>query len=258
VNGVARGFGLGSLAYMRTVILLSSVLLAWGCKDKPKNQPSAHPGSGSAQVGSQAGTGSGSGPQPNELGLPKLSGTPPAKTTKKIEKPQMEAMSKLEVDGWIKDVRRLEERGVEVRYLTQERPKLAVTVTATPCFDCIDMVLDKWKAAEDGLKLLLAPELRGHKDTSFELGATELAGAPLIFTYQVGFMSGEDESGQQLTAYSNAYALYYNDKVNSIRVVAEYKDDQPASKEDMLGLSPRADLEKIAKAYLDAYTHAWQ
>jgi hypothetical protein len=50
--------------------------------------------------------------------------------------------------------------------------------------------------------------------------------------------------------------LYYNDGVNKIRVVAEYKDD-PATREEMLTVAPKEDLEKLGKAFFDAYTHAW-
>jgi hypothetical protein len=62
--------------------------------------------------------------------------------------------------------------------------------------------------------------------------------------------------GNPIGAFSDAYALYYNDGVNQIRVVAEYKDD-PTTREDMLAIAPKEDLERLAKAFLAAYTHAW-
>ena len=119
------------------------------------------------------------------------------------------------------------------------------------------MVLEKWQKVKDGMRGLLAPELRELADTRFDLGITALAGAPVIYTYQVGFVNGADATGAQSLAYSDAFALYYNDATNMIRVVAEYKDDQPASRDDMLRLAPREDLERLALAFLDAYTHAW-
>ena len=65
-----------------------------------------------------------------------------------------------------------------------------------------------------------------------------------------------DDTGQPQGSYSNAYVLYFNDGINQIRVVAEYKDDA-MSREDMLKVAPREDLEKLAKSFLDAFTHAW-
>jgi hypothetical protein len=244
---------------VRTVIvILSSAVLALGCKDKPKNQASPTPGSGSAPAGSATGSGSAAAPKQSEIVLPKGDGTPPIKTTKPLAKDVFEKLSKIEVDGFGKDVRRLQDNGLDIRYLTKERPKIAVTLTVRHCFDCIPMELERWQQKGDSLKVLLAPELRKAPDTTFELAATELNGATMMSTYQVGYLFGPDETGQQVGAYSNAYALYYNDGVNDIRAVAEYKDDVPASREDMVRLAPREDLEKVAKSLLDAYTHAWQ
>ena len=117
------------------------------------------------------------------------------------------------------------------------------------------MDLEKWKAKGDAMKVLLAEDLRSLPDTIFEIGKTDLNGQPVIFTYQFGILSGKDENGPT-GSFSNAYALYYNDNVNQIRVVAEYKDDWQ-TREDLMRIAPREDLEKLARAFLDAYTHAW-
>ena len=69
------------------------------------------------------------------------------------------------------------------------------------------------------------------------------------------YQQGKDQNGP-VGAFSNAYALYYNDNVNQIRVVSEYKDDWQ-TREDLMRIAPREDLEKLARAFLDAYTHAW-
>jgi hypothetical protein len=57
-------------------------------------------------------------------------------------------------------------------------------------------------------------------------------------------------------SFTNALALYYNDGVNQIRVVAEYKDD-PMSVEGLQQAAPKDDLAKLALSFLDVYTHAW-
>jgi hypothetical protein len=241
---------------MRTVtILLSTALLAVGCKDKPKQQATTSPGSGSQVAEGSAGSaGSSSTPakKQNELVLPKLSGTPPVKA-KAIDKAKAEELGKLEFEGFDKDVRRADATGIDVRYKTAERPKIAATVNATKCFDCVPMDLEKWKPKVDSLKVLIGPELRDREDTSFEFGATEVGGATMIWSYHVGYKMEPDEGG----AFANAYALHYNDGVNMIRVVAEYKDDTPASREDMVNLTPREDLEAVAKAIMDTFVHAW-
>lgn len=255
-RGLLRGALLGAL-------LGAAVSLA-GCKDKPKTQPvqpvagsggSGAGGSGSG--GSAQAAGSGEAPKQNELDIPKPTGSAPIKTTKPLVKAQYEKMSAFEVAGWKKDVRRLTDKAVEVRYKTAARPTLAVTLTASPCFDCIPMELPKWQAKADGLKNLLPPELRDRKDTVFEIGEVKLAGAPLIFTYQLAHLFGVDDTGQQRGAFSNAYALYHHDGVNQIRVVAQYMDDPTASRDELANLAPREDLAAIAIAFLDAYTHAW-
>jgi hypothetical protein len=241
---------------LRTVIVILSAALAIGCKDKPKTQPTVGSGSqsiaeGPATPGSHANPG-------HVLKLPKATGTPPNKSTALLTKQQLEKMSTLEFPGFKRDLRHIDERTLELRYKTEERPKIMVTVTPSHCFNCVPIELDKWKAKGDGLKTLLAPELRELSSTTFEVDQTELAGAKMIYTYQLGWIFGKDpQTDEQKGAYSNAYALYYNDGKNMIRVVAEYKDDPPGSREAMIKLVPREDLEKTAKAFVDAFTHVW-
>jgi hypothetical protein len=56
--------------------------------------------------------------------------------------------------------------------------------------------------------------------------------------------------------FTDAYIVYYNDGVNQIRVIASYKDD-PTTTEELKKLAPKEDLEALALAFLDVYTHAW-
>lgn len=251
---------------MRTlVVALSSCLFVAGagCKTDKTATTNKAAGSGSA-AGSAAGsaTGSGSGSadsttastKPDPITLPKGDGTPAKKTAKALTPEEFEKLAAIEYPGFEK-VLLNKGNGVDVRHLTQ-RPRLATTVTITPCFDCVPMELDKWKAKEASLKGLLPDELRSLPDTIWEMGKIDVSGTPAVFTYQFAKSDGKDDMGNPTGAFSNAYALYYNDGNNQIRVVAEYKDD-PATREQMLEIAPKEDLERLAKAFLDAYTHAW-
>lgn len=242
---------------MRTLAFVSLIALA-GCGSK-KEPAKADTGSGSAGSGSAvASPPDGSAAtvaKGNSLTLPKGDGTPPKQSAKPLDKADFEKLAKHEFTGFTPIVRNKEGQ-LDVRHATAARPILATTVTIAPCFDCLPMELDKWKAKEAGLKMLLADELRDRPDTTWELGTTELHGQPLIFSYQFGYNSGKDDQDNPVLAYSNAYALYFSDGKNQIRVVAEYKDD-PVTREDLKAMAPREDLEKLAKGFMDFYTHAW-
>ena len=232
-----------------------------GCGSK-KEQAKTDTGSGATVVTSGSGSGSavampaggsatGKG---THITLPKGDGTPPKPTIKALDRADFERMRKLEFPGFESAVRNHDNQ-LDVRHSTP-RPTLATTVTVAPCFDCLPMELDKWKAKEAGLKMLLTESLRDRPDTTWEIGATELNGQRLIFTYQFGHNYGPDDQGNSVGAFSDAYVLYFNDGKNQIRVVAEYKDD-PVSRDDLKAIAPREDLEKLAKGFLDVYTHAW-
>jgi hypothetical protein len=253
---------------VRLAIAILGAALACGCKDKARTQP-VQPGPGT-HLGSGPGaepanptfkqltrTGSAGSAVPNVLDLPRSSRSAPVKTGKPLDKARYEKMSSLDYPGWAKDVRDLGEKALEVRYKTQARPTLSVTIAASPCFDCIPPELPKWKAKEAALRNLLLPELRDRKDTVFEIGEVKLAGAPLIYTYQLahGYVPGDDQNRQG--PYSNAYVVYHNDGINQIRVIAQYADDPVATQGELVNLAPRDDLQTIALAFLDAYTHAW-
>ena len=78
----------------------------------------------------------------------------------------------------------------------------------------------------------------------------------MIYTYQVGHWFGKDETGNPHAAYSDAYALYFNDGINQIRVVSEYQD-APVPRAEMLTIAPKEDLAKVALSFLDYFTHQW-
>jgi len=196
-------------------------------------------------------------PGQSTLVLPKLKGTPPNKTTKPMDAAKAEELSKVDFDGFDKEVRLAGETGLETRYITKNRPAIMVTVNANKCFDCLPIELDKWKAKEEGLKVLVGKELLAAKDTTFEMGATDITKTPYIWQYHVGYNVNPDPATGLAGAYGTAYAIHYNDGMNMIRVVAEYKDDTPKSRQDMVNLTPKEDLEQIAKAFMDVFVHTW-
>ena len=189
--------------------------------------------------------------------MPALSGKPAAKTKTPHSKEQLELLSKLEYQGFARDVRKLDASFLNVKQRTESRPKIGVTVTIMPCMKCLPLQVDKWRAEQDALKVTLAPELHDRPDTVFEVGESTLGGERVIYTYQLGQRFGKDENGNPQGVYSNAYILYHNDGVNQIRVIAEYIDDPVASNEELARAVPRQQLERVATAFLDAYAQAW-
>jgi hypothetical protein len=238
---------------VRTLVILCSLLaIASGCKSKPKRRaPPANAGSGVT-----AGLGSDVRPAP-DLVLPRGDGTPPKKTTTPLGKADFEKLAKLEYPGFIAEVRTVGDKVFEVRQKTKDHPRMWAVVTIQPCFDCVPMDLAKWKAKEDDLKSLNLEALKSSPGIDWELGQADLHGAPVIYAYQVGAGKGSADVGGETYSFTNLISAYYNDGVNQIRVVGAYKDD-PMSKEDLIKVAPKADLEALALSFLDAYTHAWQ
>jgi hypothetical protein len=169
---------------------------------------------------------------------------PPAKTTKPHSQAELAALSKLDVPGYTKTVRKLDASFLDVVHAA---PQLSVTVTIQPCLRCTPLAIDRWRADKDALMLTLAPELRDRPDTTFEIGEA----GPLIYVYQLGYAEGELG-----TAFTNAYVLYHHDGVNQIRVIAAASERKP-SKEELARSLPRETLEQAANTVFDAYVHAW-
>lgn len=186
--------------------------------------------------------------------LPKTDGSPPKKTTAKLTEADFERLGKIEFPSFTKRVHNTKD-GLDAKFQTA-RPRLGTSVTITPCFNCVPMEIGKWKEREDELKQLLGPDLRNRPDTTWEMGTVDLHGQTAVYTYQVGALFGKDDAGNPKSTYSDAYALYYNDGVNQIRVVTEYQDS-PVPRDQMLTIAPKEDLAKVAMSFLDYFTHAW-
>jgi hypothetical protein len=242
------------------VVVAVCVTALCACKGKPSNSQAG--GSGAA-AGSATSMGAlvpnkGSNVAP-DIVLPHGDGTPPIKTTAPISPAKITELSALQFPGFLREVRKADS-SLEVRHKTDSRPRIMATVFIESCaaHPCTPMELDKWKALGDSLKTYLAPALKTDANTDFEIGQTDLLGTPAIYTQQLAQQLGSDADGNMTGAYSYAYVLYYNDGVNQIRVVSAYDDDAMKTKADMVKSVPKADLEKIAKAFADIYTHKWQ
>ncbi|CAN5730773.1 hypothetical protein BH11MYX2_BH11MYX2_16290 [soil metagenome] len=233
-------------------VLALLLVTAAACQGNKAPPPAA--GSGSASTVKKV-PDKATAPMGDKLVLPKDDGTPPKKSEKALDPEIGDRLLKLDFPGFEKQDR-TNKAAFEVRLLTS-RPRLAVTVTITPCLSCTPMALEQWQPKKAGLQAqLMAEELRDLPDTKWEIEKVDLNGTPAIATYQFGMLDGKDDQGQPQGAYSNAYAIYFNDGVNQIRVVSEYKDDWVA-RADMMAIAPKDDLAKLARAFALAYTHAW-
>ncbi|HEX4450630.1 MAG TPA: hypothetical protein VH143_07160 [Kofleriaceae bacterium] len=242
---------------MRTVILAALALAA--CKGPPKHNSAP----ANAQTGSAAAP---------DIVLPHSDGSPIKPTTAKIDPPTMQRLQNMSWRGFnAKSHGFNADKGMmEMQQRTSDHPAIWVVITIAPCNDnavmvsCLPMELAKWNSEPrySELKAIVPEGLRKQEDTIFEVGTTDLDGTKMIFTYQLGqTTSHPGGSGSNFNpggfSYTDAYFLYYNDGVNTIRVVAEYKDDPRESKEKMAEAVPKGDLENVARAFMDAYVHAW-
>jgi len=231
----------------RTLVCGLALFAGFGCKGKPTHREApanAESGSGSART--TANTDS------HTLVLPRGDGTPPKRTKGPLSDEMKTKLRALTFPGFEAAPQNTRADTVVVDFHTGDRPKLKATVQIQPCDSaCIPLELPRWEHL-DQLKDLLHADLRAAKDTTFEVGANELNGTTMIDTYQVGMAT--TDAG---TRYSDTYVLYYNDGSNKIRVVGMYADNKPDTREQMLKLAPKEDLEHLAKAFMDAYTQAW-
>lgn len=247
----------------RNLALIALALAA--CKGAPKHR--------SAPSNAQAGSAHAA-PAP-DLVLPRSDGSPIKPTTAKLDAATIQRLQAMTFQGFDAHPHGAKpDRGMmEVEQRTLDHPTMWAVITISSCADniampgCLPMQLDKWMGEPryTELKSILPPSLRGQPDTIFEVGSTMLGGQKMIFTYQLG-QSASHPSAPGVTgsafdpggfAFTDAYFLYYNDGVNAIRVVAEYKDDPRESKEKMAESAPKSDLENVARAFMDIYTHAW-
>jgi hypothetical protein len=189
------------------------------------------------------------------IALPAPTGKPPIKTTGEFDKPMMDKIGEPSFEGWEKVPHGGHNGHVQVRHVTKDHPKIMAEITIDPCKDaCTPIELAKWQdnAKQDELKTtLLGSALIAAPDTTWVLGQTEVNNVPMIYVYGLGqaFSNGG--------SYADFYALYYNDGANQLRVIAHYDDDPTRTQQLMAQLAPKDMLEKIAKAFMDAYGQIW-
>jgi hypothetical protein len=241
------------------VLLVTLVALA-ACKGPPKHKP--------APANAQSGS-AGAAP---DIVLPHSDGSPIKPTTAKIDPETMQKLQNMTWRGFAAKPHGFNaDKGMmEMQQRTTDHPTIWAIITIAPCTEttvlpaCLPMDLSKWNSEPryTELRNILPEALRKQPDTIFEVGVGAVASAKMIFTYQLGqSVSHPGGTGSNFDpggfSFTDAFFLYYNDGVNQIRVVAEYKDDPKSSKEKMAEVAPKADLENVARAFMDAYVHAW-
>ncbi len=244
---------------MRNLVVLSVLTLAFACKTE-KTEPKTSTGSTAPPpVASVVEPGSAA-PEPvqkqaqGDVILHKGDGSKPVRTKRALTDADFAELAKIQVPTFEGKVRNTSGM-FEARYVTG-RPHLATTISIAPCLKCTPIDLGQWKKKESSLKNMLIEELRDRPDTIWDLGKTDLNGEPMIYTFQFAHHMGKDDMGNPEGGFSNAYILYWNDGLNQIRVVAEYKDD-PVTRDDLGRIAPREDLEKLARSFMDLFTHKW-
>lgn len=247
---------------MSRVLVVLAIALA-ACKGKPKHKP---PPENLRQIDPNAKASVTPSSETPDLVLPKGNDKPPVKTTEALPLKKLLELQQLTWKGFKAEPHAINPtKGMEVRHITDDKPKIAATVTVAPCSAesvlgaCSPMTVPAWQAREAELKKMVPDALRAN--AKFEIGTVKFHDTDLIYTFQLGQVSGTidkgSNAGQHYVAYTYAYILYFNDGANQIRVVAEYKDDAPQRAEDLLKLTPRSDLENTAKGFFDAFTAQW-
>jgi hypothetical protein len=236
---------------LKTLALVVVVLSA--CKGKPvaREAPSnAQSGSSIATKPTGADQGSGSG----VLHLPHGNGTAPKQTKGPLTETAIDRILALRFPGFgLQNDENNAIGTVAVVIRTVDRPKLKITVQIRPCKSgCLPMDLAKWQARTDLKDDVMGPEMRTSPDIKFTVGQTDVNATSMIYTYQYGIMKSTEG-----TRYTDTYALWFNDGNYEIRSIATFADNPPASVEELLKLAPQADLESLAKAFMDVYTQAW-
>jgi len=246
------------------VLILVAVLFTFGgCKGKPKHRP---PPENLGTVDPNSKPTKSPNTEAPDIALPHGTGKPPVKTTEPLP---LKKLLELQGRTWkgfqIQPHAINPDKGTEVQHTTEDKPKITATITIAPCSEqavlgpCKPLQLPLWQADTTHLKMMIPEQLRG--DAKFEIGAVKFHTADLIYTFQLGQTNGTfdkgSNAGMAYVEFTYAYILYFNDGVNQIRVVAEYKDAPMANVAEMQKVVPREDLENTAKAFFDAFTALW-
>lgn len=216
--------------------------------------------------------------------LPKSPTGPLRRSRRPFTGKQLAWLSSFEFADFVREDGGTTDEAFEIRHTTKTRPRLGVTVRIDHCPPaapggkrsgrsrhverekpvttdtraCTPMQLPLWQARSDELKQFMSSDLAARSDTRFDIAARRLDGATAISTYQLGHLFALDDHNQTVTLSSTAYALYYNDGVNRIRVMASYLDEAVPTRGQLVELAPPRDLEKMAVAFTRFYLHRWR
>jgi hypothetical protein len=239
---------------LKTLALVAAVTLA-ACKGKPERREAPSNALSCSSIATLPtcvvqGCGGGSG----VLHLPHGNGSPPKRTKGPLTQTAIDRILALRFAGFgLQNDENKAINTVAIVIRTVDRPKFKITVQIRPCKNaCLPMDLAKWQARTDLKDDVMGPEMRTSPDIKFTVGSTDINATPMIYTYQYGIMKSPEG-----TRYTDTYALWFNDGNYEIRSIATFADNPPASVEEMLKLAPQADLESLAKAFMDVYTQAW-
>ncbi|HEY4242819.1 MAG TPA: hypothetical protein VGM88_23550 [Kofleriaceae bacterium] len=190
--------------------------------------------------------------------LPKGDGTPPIALTEPLPAKTLKRLGALQFAGF--DVPPADQAGTKIRIdiATHARPILTVKVFIGPCGSkCTPMTDDGWNAELPRLKKNIRDSLRDLPDLTWEHGWVDVPGGRAFYTYQAAQTLGKDATGNTSGAWTDAYVMHWNNGIESVEIIAQYQDDALSSKQDMLAVAPEADLQKLAVAFFDFYTHQW-
>ena len=245
---------------MRTLVVVLGLALSSAARDKSNNQPATgSAGSAVGWLGHRRARARARIDWTDRDQVAKAVGTPPKKTTKPLDKATIERLAELEFRASRTMSARRLTRSLDVRHDTTTRPRLGATVNdRTPCLDCIPWSSTSGRRSTEELKATAALRgLRNRPDTVFEVGETELNGQKMIYTYQVGISSARTTWASRRARSANGYTLYYNDGINQIRVVAQYKDDRAVTRGHAEARAARRPRDDRAGVPRRVYTHAW-
>ncbi|MEO6776736.1 MAG: hypothetical protein ABI467_27590 [Kofleriaceae bacterium] len=245
------------------LIVVAGVSISAGCKGKPKHRPPPA-NLGTVDPNSKA-TKSTGGAAP-DLDLPHGTGKPPVKTTEPLSLKKLLELQSRTWNGFEVQPHAINpDKGMEVQHITKDKPKITATITIAPCSEqsvlgpCKPIELPLWQADAAHLKMMIPDELRD--SAKFEVGIVKFHATDLVYTFQLGQTTGVvskgSNAGMSYVAFTYAYIVYFNDGVNQIRVVAEYKDAAMANVVEMQKVVAREDLENTAKGFFDAFTALW-
>jgi hypothetical protein len=216
--------------------------------------------------------------------LPKSSTSPLRRTRRPFTSKQLAWLSSFEFKDFVREDGGTTDEAVEIRHTTTTRPRFGVSVRIDRCppaapaasrrgrarhverekpvttdaRPCLPMQLPPWQDRRDELKQFMSRDLAMRSDTRFDIGARRVDGATAISTYQLGHLFALDDRNQTVALSSTAYALYYNDGINRIRVMANYLDDAVPTRGQLVDLAPPRELERMAVAFTRFYLHHWQ